>query len=241
MTAGLLLAAVPMLTNNATRALHLLSAAEGQPLFYIGAGIMVAVQSGWSAGQVILTWWQWKRAHPGQMTPLVTYMCVATWMMWMVASLGLVVEVVVLLIPWSLGLTAGVDPLLTKTLFWWTGHPIVYFWLLPAYICWYAFVPSRPGAAGLRTADPAGLRLVFAEQHACGPAPPVHRPQHLSSLEDAAHVPDLPGGHSQPAHRLQSWRPAWKTRRGPEEAGAAWLDGDICPGRTPVSRPRCWP
>ena len=49
------------------------------------------------------------------------------------------------LIPWSLGLIAGTDPVLDRTLFWFTGHPIVYFWLLPAYISWYNFVPRQAG------------------------------------------------------------------------------------------------
>lgn len=158
MTAGLLLAAVPLLTNQATLLYTFYPPMQGSPLFYIGAGMMVAA-SLLVAGQVILAWWQWKRAHPGRVTPLVTYMCVATWMMWVVASLGLVTEVVVMLIPWSLGLTAGVDPLLAKTLFWWTGHAIVYFWLLPAYISWYAFVPHHAG--GRLISEPL-TRLTFA-------------------------------------------------------------------------------
>ena len=32
------------------------------------------------------------------------------------------------------GWTKGIDPLLARTLFWYTGHAIVYFWVLPAYI-----------------------------------------------------------------------------------------------------------
>ena len=49
------------------------------------------------------------------------------------------------LLPWALGLIQGVDPLLTRTLFWWTGHPLVYFWLLPAYISWYTMLPKQAG------------------------------------------------------------------------------------------------
>jgi cytochrome c oxidase subunit 1 len=50
-----------------------------------------------------------------------------------------------LLIPWSMGLVAGTDALLARALFWFTGHPIVYFWLLPAYISWYTLVPRQAG------------------------------------------------------------------------------------------------
>jgi cytochrome c oxidase subunit 1 len=50
-----------------------------------------------------------------------------------------------LIIPWALGLLAGTDALLARTLFWFTGHPIVYFWLLPAYVSWYMLVPRQAG------------------------------------------------------------------------------------------------
>ena len=33
--------------------------------------------------------------------------------------------------------------LLNRTLFWFTGHPLVYFWLLPAYVSWYGMIPKQ--------------------------------------------------------------------------------------------------
>jgi cytochrome c oxidase subunit 1 len=48
-------------------------------------------------------------------------------------------------IPWSLGLIAGNDPQLARTLFWFTGHPLVYFWLLPVYVSWYGMLPKQAG------------------------------------------------------------------------------------------------
>jgi cytochrome c oxidase subunit 1 len=65
--------------------------------------------------------------------------------MWTLASAGLAAEMLFLLIPWSLGWVAGTDPLLARVLFWFTGHPIVYFWLLPAYMSWYTLVPRQAG------------------------------------------------------------------------------------------------
>lgn len=38
-----------------------------------------------------------------------------------------------------------IDPLLTRTLFWWTGHPLVYFWVLAAYTSWYTMLPKQVG------------------------------------------------------------------------------------------------
>ena len=157
MTAGLLLAAAPLLTNNATLLYTFYPPMEGSPLFYIGAAVMVG-SSLLVVGQVVAMWVAWKRANPGRVTPLVAFMCVATWMMWAVAALGIVIEVVFLLIPWSLGWVGGVDPLISKTLFWWTGHAIVYFWVLPAYIAWYAFLPHHAG--GRIVSEPL-VRLTF--------------------------------------------------------------------------------
>jgi cytochrome c oxidase subunit 1 len=78
--------------------------------------------------------------------------------MWQIASLGIAAEALVLLIPWSLGLVKGTDPLLARTLFWFTGHPIVYFWLLPAYVSWYGMLPKQAG--GKMFSDPLA-RLAF--------------------------------------------------------------------------------
>lgn len=79
--------------------------------------------------------------------------------MWFLASLPIAVEFIGFLIPWSLGAYGGlIDPLLTRTLFWFTGHAIVYAWLLPAYISWYALVPRQAG--GVLVSD-ALTRTVF--------------------------------------------------------------------------------
>lgn len=157
MTAGVLIAAIPLLLNKASVLYTFYPPLEGHPAFYIGAALMVAC-SLLVGGQVIFEWLKWKKAHPKQITPLVTYMSVSTWMMWILASLGLVAEALIQLIPWSLGLVSGVDPLIARTLFWWTGHPIVYFWLLPAYISWYGFIPRQAG--GRLASDPL-TRLAF--------------------------------------------------------------------------------
>ncbi len=101
---------------------------------------------------------RWKKQNPGKLTPLVTFMTTATWMMWGLSAIGLVVSTVFFLIPWSLGWVKGVDPLVTRTLFWWSGHPIVYFWLLPAYVSWYGLLPRQAG--GKLISDPLA-RMAF--------------------------------------------------------------------------------
>src|SRR5690606_11179118 len=64
----------------------------------------------------------------------------------------------VYLLPWSLGEERTVNPLLTRSLFWLSGHPLVYFWLLPAYLSWYTMLPAQVGG---RLFSESLARLVF--------------------------------------------------------------------------------
>jgi cytochrome c oxidase subunit 1 len=85
-------------------------------------------------------------------------MVLTTMMMWYVASIGITIAVVGFLLPWSLGIFDQINPLLTRTLFWFWGHPVVYFWLMPAYLLWYTVLPTVAG--GRLFSDPLG-RVVF--------------------------------------------------------------------------------
>jgi cytochrome c oxidase subunit I len=155
--AGLVLAGAGILSNTSNVLYTFYPPLYGHWTFYTGLALVV-VSSLMVGAEVIRMRAVWRRANPTTATPLVTYMSVITWMMWMLASVGIVVSVVGFLIPWSLGIIDGVDPLLSRTLFWYTGHPIVYFWLLPAYISWYALVPKQAG--GSLISDPLA-RLAF--------------------------------------------------------------------------------
>lgn len=117
---------------------------QGHPLFYIGLALVVI--STWTTMvNLLLGLSGWRRENPGARIPLMAFVSVTTYVMWFIASLGIAVEVVGLLIPWSLGWIDNSDPLLSRTLFWFTGHPIVYFWLLPAYVSWYMMIPKHAG------------------------------------------------------------------------------------------------
>ncbi len=154
---GLLLAAVGIIGNTSNVMYTFYPPLFGHWTFYVGLALVV-VSSLMVAAEVIRLRLVWRRANPDKATPFVTYISVVTWLMWILASLGIVTSVLVFMIPWSLGWRAGVDPLLARTLFWYTGHPIVYFWLLPAYVSWYALVPRQAG--GSLVSDPLG-RLAF--------------------------------------------------------------------------------
>jgi cytochrome c oxidase subunit 1 len=72
-------------------------------------------------------------------------MAVATIVLWLEATVGVAIEAIFQLIPWSLGWEPKINVELSRTLFWYFGHPLVYFWLLPAYIAWYAIIPRLIG------------------------------------------------------------------------------------------------
>ena len=144
MTVGLVMAAIPLVGNAATVLFTFYPPMKAHWAFYIGLTLVVA--STWLVMlRLGLTHRAWRRQHPGARTPLPAFMALVTFAMWTLATVGLAAEMLFLLIPWSLGLVHGTDPLLARTLFWFTGHPIVYFWLLPAYISWYMLVPRQAG------------------------------------------------------------------------------------------------
>ncbi|NHX36316.1 b(o/a)3-type cytochrome-c oxidase subunit 1 [Halolamina sp. R1-12] len=130
---------------------------EAHPLFYIGAALLIV--GSWGAGlDWFLQYREWRSHNPDARIPLQSFMVMTTMLMWYLSSAGVAIEVVFFLIPWSLGLISQVDPLLTRTLFWYFGHPVVYFWLLPAYVVWYTVLPKLAG--GRLFSDPLA-RVTF--------------------------------------------------------------------------------
>jgi cytochrome c oxidase subunit 1 len=91
------------------------------------------------------TYAAWRKANPGERTPFIAFGSLITMVMWQIATLGVAAEILGMLLPWSLGWVKGTDPQLARTLFWFTGHPLVYFWLLPAYVSWYGMMPKQAG------------------------------------------------------------------------------------------------
>ena len=117
---------------------------RAHPVFYIGLALVIV--GSWIAAFVnFRQLYVWKKANKGQKSPLLAFMVTINMIMWVIASLGVAVSVLVLFIPWSLGYAATINVLLSRTLFWYFGHPLVYFWLLPAYMAWYAIIPKIIG------------------------------------------------------------------------------------------------
>jgi cytochrome c oxidase subunit 1 len=130
---------------------------QAHPAFYLGLALFIV--GTWLAGvDWFRTYWRWRSENSGERIPLQTFMALTTMLMWYLSSVGVAVEVVFFLLPWSLGIIQTVDPLLTRTLFWYFGHPVVYFWLMPAYFAWYTVLPKLSG--GRLVSDPLA-RVVF--------------------------------------------------------------------------------
>jgi cytochrome c oxidase subunit 1 len=130
---------------------------QAHPAFYIGATLLVVGSWFWSAS-ILMTYASWRREHPKTAVPLAVHGMLATILVWLLATVGVAAEMLLQLIPWSLGITDTVDPLLARILFWYFGHPLVYFWLIPAYVVWYTVAPKVAG--GKLFSDPLA-RLVF--------------------------------------------------------------------------------
>ena len=125
--------------------------------FYLGLVLIVAASWMWCI-LMLVAMNAWKRENPGRPVPLAMFATVANAVMWLWTTVGVTAQLVFQVIPAALGLIQTVDVGLSRTLFSWTLHAIVYFWLLPAYIAFYTMVPRAAG--GRLYSDTMG-RLTF--------------------------------------------------------------------------------
>jgi len=157
MLAGSVMAAVVIYLGKATVLYTFYPPLMAHPLFYIG--LVLLVVGSWIAFfNWIPLYLRWRKENPDQKTPLSVVGMFTTFIVWVIASLAVAVEILFMLLPWSLGLVDEVNVMLARTLFWFFGHPLVYFWLLPAYVMFYSYMPKLAG--GKLYSDMAG-RLVF--------------------------------------------------------------------------------
>lgn len=130
------------------------------PAFYIGATLLVVGSWIWCGVMIASYRAWWKTAAAGARVPLAMHGMMTTVIIWILATSGLAVEVVVLILPWSVGLVERIDPIIARTYFWWFGHPLTYFWLLPAYVAWYTLMPKLTGG---KLFSDALTRVVFVQ------------------------------------------------------------------------------
>lgn len=158
MVVGTVMAAWAMLAGKATVLYTFYPPLKGHPLFYLGAALLIVGSwipfFDWTRMYI-----KWKKDNPDTKTPLAVLGTLINFIIWFVCTLAVAYEVLVLLLPWAIGWTSTVNVTLARTLFWFFGHALVYFWLLPAYIMFYTMLPKLSG--GKLYSDLAGRIALF--------------------------------------------------------------------------------
>src|SRR5690606_8444547 len=108
---GIVMVDYTLFTNQASVLYTSYAPLQAHPLYYLGLALVVV--GTWLMLVITLrTTLAWRRENPGKKLPLIAFAANATLIMWTLASVGIAIEFVGFLIPWSLGWLPGVDPLL---------------------------------------------------------------------------------------------------------------------------------
>jgi cytochrome c oxidase subunit I len=224
MVVGTLMAAFAMLTGRATVLYTFYPPLTAHWSFYVGVVLLVVG----SLLPFFLDWTPsvlaWRRENPTARLPLAVMGVMVTFFLWFVMIIPVAIEILFFLLPVSLGWRETFNPLLTRTLFWFFGHPLVYFWLLPSYIMLYTMLPRLVGWQALFGCRGApGVPAVSPLLGACGVASPVHRGRSDRWLEAVARFPDLYGGVAEFHHGVHrgGFDGVWRSAAG--RAGVVWL------------------
>jgi cytochrome c oxidase subunit 1 len=142
--AGTAVAAVTMALGKASLLYTFYPPMVGSPFYYIGVVLVVVGSWIWVA-LMSVNLHAWKKENPGKTVPLAMFGNVAGAYLWAWTSVGAALEILLLILPASLGLVDTINAGLARVFFSWTLHAIVYFWLMPAYIMFYAVVPRAIG------------------------------------------------------------------------------------------------
>jgi len=154
---GTVITTVAILSGSSTVLYTFYPPMKAHPAFYIGATLLIIGSWFWCV-VMLLAARTWRKENRGSPLPLAMHGMLAAVIIWLLATAGLAAEVLGQLIPWSLGWVQTIDPVLARTYFWWFGHPLTYFWLVPAYVVWYTLLPR---AAGGRLFSEPLARMVF--------------------------------------------------------------------------------
>ncbi|MEY4875716.1 MAG: hypothetical protein RL708_865 [Bacteroidota bacterium] len=157
MIIGTVMAAWAMLSGKASVLYTFYPPLKAHPFFYLGAALLVV--GSWVAFfDWIFVYKSWRKENPEAQIPLAILGTLVNFSVWFVCTLAVAYEILVLLLPWSMGLKATINVPLSRMLFWFFGHALVYFWLLPSYVMFYTMLPKLAG--GKLYSENAG-RLAF--------------------------------------------------------------------------------
>ncbi|MFM0753443.1 b(o/a)3-type cytochrome-c oxidase subunit 1 [Paraburkholderia strydomiana] len=141
---GAVMAMVPVALGKASVLYTFYPPMIGSPFYYLGVVLVVVGSWIWVA-LMHVNLAIWRRANPGKPVPLAMFANVAGAYLWAWTAVGAALEILLQILPVAFGLKNTIDAGLSRVLFSWTLHAIVYFWLIPAYIAYYTLVPRAIG------------------------------------------------------------------------------------------------
>jgi len=141
---GALMVVVMVLMNEASVMYTFYPPMRAHPVFYFGLVLIVLGIWACCFGAFIQVA-DWRKRHKGQHLPILAFFATGAFILTLGATAFVAVEVIVLILPWSLGWTDTIHVMLARTLFWAFGHTAVNIWYLTAVSAWYAVVPRVIG------------------------------------------------------------------------------------------------
>ncbi|MBU8877567.1 cbb3-type cytochrome c oxidase subunit I [Bacillus sp. FJAT-29790] len=141
---GFVLVVIPILMNEASVMFTFYPPLAAHPIFYFGLVFIVLGVWMLSAG-AFMNVAHWRKTHKGQHIPILTFFATGVFVLLVGATAFAAVEVLFMIIPWSLGWVDTINVMVARTLFWAFGHTAVNIWYLTAVSAWYVIVPKVIG------------------------------------------------------------------------------------------------
>ncbi|RXI96240.1 cytochrome C [Anaerobacillus alkaliphilus] len=141
---GTLVVVVMVLMNEASVLFTFYPPMKANPIFYFGLVFVVLGIWACSIGAFIQVA-NWRKKNKGQHLPILSFFATGAFVLLVGCTLFVAVEVLFLIIPWSLGWVDTINVMLARTLFWAFGHTAVNIWYLTAVSAWYVIVPRVIG------------------------------------------------------------------------------------------------
>ncbi|WP_449538695.1 cbb3-type cytochrome c oxidase subunit I [Ferdinandcohnia sp. Marseille-Q9671] len=147
---GIVLVVIPILMNEASVMYTFYPPMAAHPVFYIGLALVVVGIWLLSVGAFIQVA-NWRKNHKGQHLPIFSFFATGVFILLVGATAFVAVEVLFMILPWTLGWVDTINVMVSRTLFWAFGHTAVNIWYLTAVSAWYVIIPKIIG--GKRWSD----------------------------------------------------------------------------------------
>ncbi|WP_026674846.1 cbb3-type cytochrome c oxidase subunit I [Alkalihalobacterium bogoriense] len=141
---GTVLVVIMVLMNEASVLYTFYPPMRANPIFYIGL-VFVVLGIWLCCFGAFIQVANWRKRHKGQHLPILAFFSTGAFVLLLGATAFVAVEVLFLILPWSLGWVDTINVMLARTLFWAFGHTAVNIWYLTAVSAWYVVVPKVIG------------------------------------------------------------------------------------------------